>query len=83
MPFSPDDIVVGLACGPDDDGRWHGWFRIEIRAEELRRLGLHPDQRTSTVTGASPPAWWHAAAELACARTRRSAHRHGGCTVSR
>ncbi|MEN3609497.1 hypothetical protein [Plantactinospora sp. ZYX-F-223] len=65
MPFDSDDVRCGLACGPGPDGRWRGWYDVRVRAEALRRLGLHPDQPTSTVTGASPPAWWHAAAERA------------------
>ncbi|MFB8088993.1 hypothetical protein [Streptomyces sp. NPDC055992] len=64
MPFAPDEIRFDLACGVGPDGHWHGWFDVHVRAEALRRLGLHPDQPASRVTGASPPPrWWHAAAE--------------------
>ncbi|WP_329547790.1 hypothetical protein OG548_30480 [Streptomyces sp. NBC_01356] len=63
MPFEPDEIQWGLACGIGPDGHWHGWFDIRIDAGALRRLGLHPDQPTAKVTGTSPPGWRHAAAE--------------------
>jgi hypothetical protein len=63
MPFPPDDTLCHLSCGIGDDGHWHGWHRIQVKADALRRLGLHPDQPTSVVEGPSPPAWWHAAAE--------------------
>ncbi|MEV0661792.1 hypothetical protein ACIBI3_04595 [Actinomadura luteofluorescens] len=68
MPFENDEITIGLACGRDSDGRARGWYGVQVRAEALRRLGLHPDQPTSRVADPSPPAWWHAAAE----RTARS-----------
>ncbi|MEV8452359.1 hypothetical protein AB0467_21580 [Streptomyces sp. NPDC052095] len=71
MPFDPDEMQVGLACGVGPDGHWHGWYDVRVRADALRRLGLHPDQPASEVTGASPPGWWHAAAE-------RGAHRRPG-----
>lgn len=63
MPFDPDGIQWGLACGIGSDGRRHGWFGIRVHADALRRLGLHPDQPTARITGTSPPGWWHAAAE--------------------
>ncbi|MER5961449.1 hypothetical protein [Streptomyces sp. NPDC002057] len=63
MPFAPDEMQWGLACGVGADGHWHGWFDLRVHTSALRRLGLHPDQSTATVTGASPPGWWHAAAE--------------------
>jgi hypothetical protein len=63
MPLRPDDIGFDLACGPDAYGRWHGWFKIRVRADALRPLGLHPDQPTSVMITPSPPAWWHAEAE--------------------
>ncbi|MGW8882604.1 hypothetical protein, partial [Streptomyces mirabilis] len=69
-------IRCGLACGIGTDGHWHGWFHIHVRADALRRLGLHPDQPTAEVTGTSPPRWWHAAAERnphAWAPARRAA----------
>ncbi len=65
MPFPADAVQVDLACGPDADGRWHGWFAIRVDGDALRPLGLHPDQPTSKIIGPSPPAWWHAAAERA------------------
>ncbi|MFD7070811.1 hypothetical protein ACFV97_26665 [Streptomyces sp. NPDC059913] len=71
MPFDPDETRSGLACGIGPDGHWHGWFDVRVRADALRRLGLHPEQPLSGVTGASPPGWWHAAAE-------RGPHRHPG-----
>jgi hypothetical protein len=63
MPFDGAELRFGLACGPGGDGRWRGWFSIEVEAEALRRLGLHPEQSSSVVDGASPPEWWHAAGE--------------------
>ena len=68
MQFQNDEIRVDLACGRYADGRGRGWITVRIKAGALRRLGLHPDQPTAKVTGPSPPAWWHAAAERA-ART--------------
>ncbi|WP_329104148.1 hypothetical protein OG792_16965 [Micromonospora sp. NBC_01699] len=63
MPFESSEVYWGLACGIGPDGHWHGWFDVRIQAAALRRLGLHPDQPTATVTGPTPPGWWHAAAE--------------------
>ncbi|WP_091638665.1 hypothetical protein [Micromonospora pallida] len=63
MPFGSSEIYFDLACGVGSDGHWHGWFDVRVRAAALRRLGLHPDQPTATVTGPTPPGWWHAAAE--------------------
>ncbi|MFC1418917.1 hypothetical protein [Streptacidiphilus cavernicola] len=63
MPFASNEIVIDLACGIGADGHWHGWFGIRVDADALRRLGLHPEQPSATVTGQSPPRWWHAAAE--------------------
>ncbi|MGI5205474.1 hypothetical protein ACQEU6_28325 [Spirillospora sp. CA-108201] len=68
MPFENDEVTIGLACGRDPDGRVRGWYSVQVRADALRRLGLHPDQPTSRVAGPSPPAWWHAAAERAARR---------------
>ncbi|WP_328875955.1 hypothetical protein OHT76_41010 [Streptomyces sp. NBC_00287] len=63
MPFRPDEIQWGLACGVGPEGHWRGWFDVSVRGDALRRLGLHPDQPASKVVGPSPPGWWHAAAE--------------------
>ena len=63
MPIADDQWMFGLACGRDADGRSWGYFDVRVDAAALWRLGLHPDQPTSRVTGPSPPAWWHAAAE--------------------
>jgi len=64
MPFVVErEVRFGLACGPGEDGRWRGWFRVEVAAEALWRLGLHPDQPSAEVDGSSPPGWWHAAGE--------------------
>ncbi|MER6994414.1 hypothetical protein [Streptomyces sp. NPDC000410] len=63
MPFDGREIRFGLLCGAGADGRWRGWFRIEVGADALRRIGLHPDQPTARVRGGSPPRWWHAAGE--------------------
>ncbi|MCG6498146.1 hypothetical protein MCM47_28405 [Kitasatospora sp. A2-31] len=62
-PFTADEIRSGLTCGVGPDGRWHGWFHVHLHGPLLRRLGLHPDQPTSTITGTAPPGWWHAEAE--------------------
>ncbi|WP_327232925.1 hypothetical protein OG349_02145 [Streptomyces sp. NBC_01317] len=70
MPFDEGEIQVDLACGPGPDGHWRGWFDVRVRAADLRRLGLHPDQPTSEVTAPSPPRWWHAAAERDARRSR-------------
>ncbi|WP_326593014.1 hypothetical protein [Streptomyces sp. NBC_01294] len=69
MPFDPSDVHCDLSCGIGSDGRWHGWFAVRMRADALRRLGLHPDQPTAETTHPSPPGWWHAAAE-------RNAHQY-------
>jgi hypothetical protein len=48
-----------LACGPPKPGdHWQGWVTITVRADALRRLGLHPDQPTSAIEGPAAPAWW-------------------------
>ncbi|MFE9927974.1 hypothetical protein [Streptomyces sp. NPDC005533] len=52
-----------MSCGIGSDGRWHGWYTVRLRADALRRMGLHPDQPMAGITHPSPPAWWHAAAE--------------------
>ena len=39
IPFRDSDVRVDLACGLADDGRWHGWVGVRIRADALRRLG--------------------------------------------
>ena len=65
MPLAGEEIRVDLVCGRGDDGHWWGWHRIAVDAEALRRLGLHPEQPSATVTGPSPPTWWHASAERA------------------
>jgi hypothetical protein len=36
------DIRVDLTCGRHPDGRPCGWYRISIRMDMLRRLGLYP-----------------------------------------
>ncbi|WP_328750773.1 hypothetical protein OHT57_35045 [Streptomyces sp. NBC_00285] len=64
MPFAVEhEVRFALACGPGADGRWRGWFRVEVAAEALWRLGLHPGQPSAAVDGPSPPGWWHAAGE--------------------
>ncbi|QNP75341.1 hypothetical protein IAG44_42030 [Streptomyces roseirectus] len=75
MPFGPDEIRWGLACGISADGHWHGWFDVRVRADALRRLGLHPGRPTAEVVGPAPPRWWHAAAE-------RNAQAHTGTVPS-
>jgi hypothetical protein len=44
MPFAREAVRVDLCCGRSPDGHWDGWYSIKVRADELRRLGLHPDQ---------------------------------------
>ncbi|MEV7909993.1 hypothetical protein [Streptomyces griseus] len=63
MPFAGRRIHCDLLCGIGADGRWYGRYVIRVAADELRRLGLHPDQSTAVTAGPSPPRWWHAAAE--------------------
>jgi hypothetical protein len=63
MPLADDQVMIGLCCGRDDAGRPWGHIAVKVDADALRRLGLHPDQPSSRVTGPSPPGWWHAAAE--------------------
>jgi hypothetical protein len=43
MPIAPERIRIDLACGPDAEGRMRGWYTVSVRADELRRYGLHPD----------------------------------------
>jgi len=66
MPFGPDEVLINLTCGRGAGGHWWGWYSIRVRADRLRTLGLHPDQPTSRIVGPSPPALWHAEAELLC-----------------
>ncbi|KOU77042.1 hypothetical protein ADK57_03950 [Streptomyces sp. MMG1533] len=63
MPFVVDELRFDLKCGRGADGRWWGWISVDVEAEALRRLGLHPSQASSVVDGPSPPGWWHAAGE--------------------
>ncbi|MFG2728823.1 hypothetical protein [Streptomyces canus] len=64
MPFVvAREVRFALACGPGEDGRWRGWFTVEVAAEALWRLGLHPSQPSAVLDGPSPPGWWHAAGE--------------------
>jgi hypothetical protein len=72
MPFVESEIRFGLACGPGADGRWRGWFTVDVESEALRRLGLHPEQPGFLVRGPSPPGWWHAAGERYAAVRRVS-----------
>ncbi|GAA2001767.1 hypothetical protein [Catenulispora subtropica] len=77
MPLGDDDILIHLTCGKREDGHWHGFFSIKIRAEALLTHGLHPDQPWSTITQ-TQPAWWRAEARrllLGGGQHRRS-HRH-------
>lgn len=72
MPFRPEDeIRCDLMCGVGPDGSRHGWIRVQVHPDALRRLGLHPDQPTARVDGPSPPGWWHAATECAAGRAPR------------
>lgn len=46
---------------PDGDRQCR--IEVEVAADALRPLGLHPDQPSAVVNGPSPPGWWHAEAE--------------------
>ncbi|MEU4692274.1 hypothetical protein [Actinoplanes sp. NPDC023714] len=63
MPFGDEAVRVDVMCGRSADGRWWCDRSISVKAEELRRIGLHPDQPSAVVDGSSPPQWWHAEAE--------------------
>jgi hypothetical protein len=39
MPFADDQVRMKLVCG-----RTWGSVSVSVRADALRRLGLHPDQ---------------------------------------
>nr|BFE57430.1 hypothetical protein GCM10020063_019560 [Dactylosporangium thailandense] len=71
MPFADDEVRIGLACGPDASGKWHGFYDVRVDAAALWRVGLHPDQPTSRIVGPSPPGWWHAEAERVWNRPAR------------
>jgi hypothetical protein len=58
MPIPGEQIRVDLLCRPGS-----GTIAISVHPDALRRLGLHPEQPSSQVSGVSPPAWWHAEAE--------------------
>ncbi|GAA2017163.1 hypothetical protein GCM10009839_11150 [Catenulispora yoronensis] len=62
MPFGPDDVHIHLTCGKRPDGHWYGTLGFHIRADILRALGLHPDQRWSAPIDPVQPAWWRAQA---------------------
>ncbi|MFE7525547.1 hypothetical protein ACFU7Y_07475 [Kitasatospora sp. NPDC057542] len=57
MPFAAGAVRRDLLRGIGPDGRRHGRFGVRVRADALRPLGLHPEQPSATVTGASPPGW--------------------------
>lgn len=63
MPFAGDLVRFDLLCGVGAGGHRRGQYVVRVHADALRALGLHPDQPAATVTGPSPPGWWHAAAE--------------------
>jgi hypothetical protein len=42
-------------CGVRSDGHWHGTVVLRVRADALRRLGLHPDRSTSAPADPLPP----------------------------
>ncbi|MFF2516651.1 hypothetical protein [Streptomyces sp. NPDC058086] len=52
------DVRIDLMCGVRSDGHWHGTVVVRVRADTLRRLGLHPDQPTSAPADPLPPKWW-------------------------
>jgi hypothetical protein len=55
-------VIIHLTCGKRPDGHWFGMYSIEMRPELLRRLGLHPDQPWSRITGPERPGWARAEA---------------------
>ncbi|WP_224281388.1 hypothetical protein [Streptomyces sp. LS1784] len=57
MPFAAGTVRRDLLRGIGPDGRRHGRFGVRVRADALRPLGLHPEQPSATVTGASLPGW--------------------------
>jgi hypothetical protein len=42
-------------CGRDENGRSWCRYYTDVRADALRRLGLHPDQPLSRVVSRRPP----------------------------
>jgi hypothetical protein len=44
-------------CGVRADGHWHGTVVVRVRADTLRRLGLHPDRPASAPADPMPPKW--------------------------
>jgi hypothetical protein len=49
MPFDTDDVLVIAPCGRDADGNWSRSAIIHVRASQLHRLGIHPDEPTSPI----------------------------------
>jgi len=62
LPCGLEDIHINLYCGRRADGHWRGTFQIQMRADQLRHLGLHPDQPWSRITGPERPGWARAEA---------------------
>ncbi|MFI5529883.1 hypothetical protein ACIA8O_15215 [Kitasatospora sp. NPDC051853] len=58
MPFAAEDIRIDLMRCREPDGRVSCRSALSVRADALRRLGLHPDQPTSAAADPLPPAWW-------------------------
>jgi hypothetical protein len=51
MPILGQETRIDLMCGPG------GCFVvINVKADALRRLGLHPSQPSSKIVGPTP--WW-------------------------
>jgi hypothetical protein len=63
LPGCPQPMAATRAWLRERGIDWMPLSDNEIRADALRRLGLHPDQPSSIVRGPPPSAWWHAAAE--------------------
>ncbi|GAA3015452.1 hypothetical protein GCM10020229_28290 [Kitasatospora albolonga] len=58
MPFDEADFRIDLMRCRDPEGRVYCHSQFSIRADALRRLGLHPDQPTSAAADPPPPKWW-------------------------
>ena len=49
MPFGEDDVLVIAPCGRDAAGNWDRTAIVYVRASRLHRLGLDPDDPSSSV----------------------------------
>ncbi|WP_042445572.1 hypothetical protein [Streptacidiphilus jiangxiensis] len=53
-----EDVRIDLMRGQGPDGKPNCTVVVRLRADALRRLGLHPDQPTSVPADPLPPKWW-------------------------